>query len=100
MEPQNTPFSNKSSASSARTLWIYLVHQELVQDIFIRAVFGKRRSFGGGEEALPHPEPQQTEPVRIIHKEQDFIAAFSLNQVNVINYDLIDYVNCLYFKVK
>lgn len=81
LEPQNTPFSNKGSASSARMLWIYLVHQEPVQDIFIRAVFGKRRSFGGGEEALPQPEPQQPEPVRIIHKEQDFIAAFSLNQV-------------------
>lgn len=55
-----------------------------MQDIFIRAVFGKRRSFGGGgEEALPHPEPQQAEPVRIIHKEQDFIAAFSLNQVSL-----------------
>lgn len=80
LEPHNTPFSNKGSASSARMLWMYLVHQETVQEIFIRAVFGKRRSVGG-EEALPHPEPQQSEPVRIIHKEQDFIAAFSLNQV-------------------
>ncbi|CAH0558785.1 unnamed protein product [Brassicogethes aeneus] len=81
LEPQNTPFSNKSSASTARSLWIYLVHQEPVQDIFIRAVFGKRRSLTAMDDVLPNPEPA-LEPVRIIHKEQDSIAAFSLNQVN------------------
>lgn len=79
MEPQNTPFSNKSSASAARRFWMYLVHQEIVQDIFIRAVFGKRRSLSGGEESMPQLEQQQVEPVRIIHKEQDSIAAFALN---------------------
>lgn len=56
-----------------------------MQDIFIRAVFGKRRSLSGGEESLPHPEPPQSEPVKIIHKEQDSIAAFTLNQVNYKN---------------
>lgn len=56
------------------------MHQEAVQDIFIRAVFGKRRSFSMIDEVLPSPEPA-IEPVRIIHKEQDSIAAFSLNQV-------------------
>ncbi|XP_049821296.1 dmX-like protein 2 isoform X4 [Aethina tumida] len=81
LEPHNTPFTNKSSASSARFLWTYLVHQEPVQDIFIRAVFGKRRSLSVIDEVIPHPEPA-IEPVRIIHKEQDSIAAFSLNQVN------------------
>ncbi|KAJ8957603.1 hypothetical protein NQ314_006529 [Rhamnusium bicolor] len=80
LEPHNTPFSNKSSASAARNLWTYLVHQEAVQDIFIRAVFGKRRSSGVLDEVLPHPEPAALEPVRIIHKEQDSIAAFCLNQ--------------------
>lgn len=71
----------KSSATTARRLWTYLVHQESVQDIFIRAVFGKRRSLSALDEVLPHPEPTAPEPVRIIHKEQDSIAAFSLNQV-------------------
>ncbi|CAH1106016.1 unnamed protein product [Psylliodes chrysocephalus] len=82
LEPHNTPFSNKSSAAAARNLWIYLVRQELVQDIFIRAVFGKRRSSATMDELLPHPEPAVLEPVRIIHKEQDSIAAFCLNHVN------------------
>lgn len=80
LEPHNTPFVNKSAASAVRRLWIYLVHQDCVQDIFIRAVFGKRRSITAIDEVLPHPEPH-VEPVRIIHKEQDSIAAFSLNQV-------------------
>lgn len=60
------------------------MHQEPVQDIFIRAVFGKRRSLSALDEVLPHPEPSAPEPVRIIHKEQDSIAAFSLNQVDFI----------------
>ncbi|CAG9822471.1 unnamed protein product [Phaedon cochleariae] len=82
LEPHNTPFSGKSSAAAARHLWTYLVHQDMVREIFIRAVFGKRRSSGVLEEVLPHPEPAAAEPVRIIHKEQDSIAAFCLNQVN------------------
>ncbi|XP_050306486.1 dmX-like protein 2 isoform X3 [Anthonomus grandis grandis] len=82
LEPHNTPFSTKSSASSARMLWNYLVHQESVQEIFIRAVFGnKRRSTVALEEVIPHSEPS-LEPVRIIHKEQDCISAFSLNHQN------------------
>lgn len=45
LERQNTPFSPiKASAAPARRLWNYLVRQELVQDIFIRAVFGKKRA--------------------------------------------------------
>lgn len=44
LEKQNTPFSPiQSSAAPARRLWQYLVRQELVQDIFIRSVFGKKR---------------------------------------------------------
>ncbi|KAJ8919060.1 hypothetical protein NQ315_016967 [Exocentrus adspersus] len=82
LEPHNTPFSNKSSAGPARNLWTYLVHQESVQDIFIRAVFGKRRFSGAIDEVESPPEPAVIEPVRIIHKEQDSIAAFCLNQVN------------------
>lgn len=96
LEPQNTPFSNKSSANAAKRLWTYLVHQEIVQDIFIRAVFGKRRSLSFGEESLPQPEPPQQEPVRIIHKEQDSIAAFTLNQVSP--FLIVNAVGCGWMK--
>lgn len=45
LEKQNTPFSPiLGTASPARRLWNYLVRQETVQEIFIRAIFGKKKS--------------------------------------------------------
>ena len=70
------------------------MRQEQVQDIFIRAVFGKRKSVSstmdtpsvadGGKVTEDKGSDAGTtlpEPVRIIHKEQDSISAFCLNQV-------------------
>lgn len=102
------------SAAPARRLWSFLVRQEAVQEIFIRCVFGKKRSLstlldvghhvndgspalrGGANSSEEHkgattvdssgnPLP---EPVRIIHKEQDSISAFCLNQVRLALMDL------------
>lgn len=45
LEKHNTPFSPiQASAAPARRLWHFLVRQEPVQDIFIRSVFGKKRT--------------------------------------------------------
>ncbi|XP_031780869.1 dmX-like protein 2 isoform X2 [Nasonia vitripennis] len=102
LEKGNTPFNTRmASAAPANRLWCYLVRQESVQDIFIRAVFGKRRSLSsildtnhsGGDSATRGASSGEDkgsdsgttslpEPVRIIHKEQDSISAFCLNQVN------------------
>ncbi|KAL0271823.1 UNVERIFIED_CONTAM: hypothetical protein PYX00_008798 [Menopon gallinae] len=98
LEKSNTPFHpRQSSAAPARRLWCYLVRQEPVQDIFIRCVFGKKRSLstlldnvtfdnvkmnGGEERKHENGGVYLPEPVRIIHKEQDSISAFCLNQVN------------------
>ncbi|XP_046412753.1 dmX-like protein 2 isoform X1 [Neodiprion fabricii] len=99
LERGNTPFNTRmASAAPCNRLWCYLVRQELVQDIFIRAVFGKRRSLssvienshsaidgmsrGTGEDKGSDSSTNSLpEPVRIIHKEQDSISAFCLNQV-------------------
>lgn len=89
-----------ASAAPANRLWCYLVRQESVQDIFIRAVFGKRRSLSsildtnhsggdsvtrgatsGEDKGSDSGTTSLPEPVRIIHKEQDSISAFCLNQV-------------------
>lgn len=108
LEKSNTPFSPcLSSAAPARRLWNYLVRIELVQDIFIRAVFGKKKPsphltdntigsitnsandsgtpianesavVAGGQTQLQNIP----EPVRIIHKDQEQISAFCLNLVN------------------
>uniref|UniRef100_A0A182VT50 RAVE complex protein Rav1 C-terminal domain-containing protein n=1 Tax=Anopheles minimus TaxID=112268 RepID=A0A182VT50_9DIPT len=110
LERSNTPFSPCLSASApARRLWNYLVRIETVQEIFIRAVFGKKKSatnafestMGGGSASasindsgtpighenngsVPHHQHSQNipEPVRIIHKDQEQISAFCLNMVN------------------
>ncbi|KAG8230548.1 hypothetical protein J437_LFUL008371, partial [Ladona fulva] len=115
LDRYNTPFNSRlPSAAPARRLWSYLVRQEEVQDIFIRAVFGKKRSMlavlngGGGlgvggigdiqdskdstgvssgmsgaaSDVQGPSSMSLPEPVRIIHKEQDSITAFCLNEVS------------------
>lgn len=44
LEKENTPFSTATAAGPSRRLWNFLVRQEGVQDVFIRAVFGKKKS--------------------------------------------------------
>jgi len=95
-----------ASAASTNRLWCYLVRQELVQDIFIRAVFGKRRSLStilesnqsvvdgihrgtGEDKGSDSGTTSLPEPVRIIHKEQDSISAFCLNQVSDFDFFLV-----------
>ncbi|KAJ8668951.1 hypothetical protein QAD02_000210 [Eretmocerus hayati] len=99
LERGNTPFNTRlASAAPTNRLWCYLIRQESVQDIFIRAVFGKRRSVASmldthnGIDGLTRGASEDKgsdsgttslpEPVRIIHKEQDSISAFCLNQTN------------------
>lgn len=46
LEKTNTPFSPcAASANPTKRLWNFMVRQELCQDIFIRAIFGKRKTF-------------------------------------------------------
>ncbi|KAG8041870.1 hypothetical protein G9C98_007174 [Cotesia typhae] len=100
LEKENTPFNTRlANAAPVNRLWRYLVRQESVQDIFIRAVFGKHRSLsammdnsqsavdsatrsGSEDKGSDSGTTSLPEPVRIIHKEQDSISAFCLNQVN------------------
>lgn len=98
LEKSNTPFSSSSaSAAPARRLWNFLVRQEAVQDIFIRAIFGKRKqapveedfntrlsneNLQNDDDSSHGKSRQLPEPVRIIHKDQESILAFCLNRVN------------------
>lgn len=46
LEKNNTPFSPiAASAAPTRRLWNFMVRQEQCQDVFIRAIFGKRKTF-------------------------------------------------------
>lgn len=104
LEKHNTPFSTRSASAPARRLWNYLVRQENVQDVFVRAIFGKRRKIDTDNESLKrvnsdlnsvldagspgsgdHSHSQQNnlpEPIRIIHKEQESISAFCINNIS------------------
>ncbi|XP_053611658.1 dmX-like protein 2 isoform X3 [Plodia interpunctella] len=91
LEKHNTPFNScLYSAAPARRLWSYLVRQEAVQELFIRAVFSRKRAGAGAGAGASEPRAdagarargdELRSPVRIIHKEQDSIAAFCLNRV-------------------
>ncbi|XP_026493459.2 dmX-like protein 2 isoform X2 [Vanessa tameamea] len=81
LEKHNTPFNTALfSTAPAQRLWNFLVRQEQVQEVFIRAVFSRRRAAGEARSA-PARADDEHGPVRIIHKEQDSIAAFCLNRV-------------------
>jgi hypothetical protein len=85
LEPQNTPFAAKGHGLGAiKRLWRYLVHQERVQPIFIRYIFGKSRKTydtsgvkGGAsaEDSVSRAdEPLQEEAsgqLRVIYKDQE-----------------------------
>lgn len=113
LEKNNTPFSPiAASAAPTRRLWSFMVRQEQCQDIFIRAIFGKRKSFNFDQPTSLHTgnapsisnsvidfsqhsevggvnfsnkeqnHQQMAEPVRIIHKDQESISAFCINLTN------------------
>lgn len=104
LELNNTPFRTHNSTSrSAKRLWNYLVRQEIAQPIFIRYIFGKRKILGNeptnivfesqltsgvnaveadSEEPATNSNPLSLHPTRIVHKDQDMISAFCVNQSN------------------
>jgi hypothetical protein len=85
LEPQNTPFAAKGHGLGAiKRLWRYLVHQERVQPIFIRYIFGKSRKTydtsgvkGGAsaEDSVSRADEQLQEEasgqLRVIYKDQE-----------------------------
>lgn len=93
LQRYNTPFNNSSSSAfPVRRLWNFLVQQESVQDVFVRAIFGKYlasssiRNTNQQEDVLGKGEHTTSEtyfaePIRIIHKDQESITAFCINKV-------------------
>ncbi|XP_063708500.1 dmX-like protein 2 isoform X2 [Culicoides brevitarsis] len=101
LEKRNTPFKGNASGPAKR-LWNFLVKQEAVQDIFVRAIFGKRKTLISNTDTVPgttifetttndssvssisqnHNSLNTVEPVRIIHKDQESISAFCANPTN------------------
>ena len=101
LEPQNNPFlSIGSGLGPIKRLWRFLIHQESVQCLFIRYIFGKSKAPGPttrilvdrdeaetasrvGEESLNNFGGEEKDgKLKIIHKEQDNITAFCINKIN------------------
>ena len=100
LEPQNNPFpSIGSGLGPIKRLWRFLIHQESVQCLFIRYIFGKSKAPGSmnrvildrdegetaskvGEESVNNYGGEEKDGrLKIIHKEQDNITAFCINNI-------------------
>ena len=100
LEPHNNPFPTLGSGlGPIKRLWRFLIHQEPVQCLFIRYIFGKSKPAGAvtrvavekddgetasrvGEESLHNFAGDERDgKLKIIHKEQDNITAFCINKV-------------------
>uniref|UniRef100_A0A3B5MLN0 Dmx-like 2 n=1 Tax=Xiphophorus couchianus TaxID=32473 RepID=A0A3B5MLN0_9TELE len=101
LEPDNTPFKNKSHQSfPVRRLWHFLVKQEVLQEALIRYIFTKKRKQSEVSRRLKkrilvqfslikqnscNVEADLGYPggkAKIIHKESDIIMAFAINWAN------------------
>ncbi|XP_034672177.1 dmX-like protein 2 isoform X1 [Drosophila subobscura] len=91
LNKDNTPFVSGSSAGPIRRLWNYLVRQEPAQEVFIKSIFGKnmdghhhhhhtRGSQHDNEtdEGQSHSTSENTDHIRIIHKDHESILSFCL----------------------
>lgn len=93
LDPRNTPFlSSHPSALPAKRLWHYLVRKEYITEVFIRYIFKKKKvqTDDDPQQAMKshlrdmlQDHPPVREPMKIIHKEQESITAFCINQANL-----------------
>ncbi|VDI15900.1 Hypothetical predicted protein [Mytilus galloprovincialis] len=87
LNTNNTPFIDNNTTLAIKRLWFHLIRQECLKEIFLRYVFGKRKiqhHDSKGEQSLQSDslDSRIKEPMKIIHKEQDIITAFAINQAN------------------
>lgn len=87
LNKDNTPFLVNSSTGPIRRLWNYLVRQEPAQEVFIKAVFGKKLDYRTMTrdnvdcklESGSVNESDESEHIRVIHKDHEALLSFCLN---------------------
>ncbi|ESO00911.1 hypothetical protein HELRODRAFT_113035 [Helobdella robusta] len=85
MDSKNTPFLSKhKTAKPAKKLWTELVSKPQLQDIFIKYVFKSKKLPATAEITTSGFDNDYNEPMKIIHKDQDVITSFAINQVVVV----------------
>ncbi|CAL1529694.1 unnamed protein product [Lymnaea stagnalis] len=87
LNPENTPYESTRAALPIKRLWLYLVKQDKLKETFVRYVYRKRKEPEDSEMASMKTsssdyEQQVKEPMKIVHKEQDIITSFAINQAN------------------
>ncbi|KAL3867333.1 hypothetical protein ACJMK2_044544 [Sinanodonta woodiana] len=83
--PSNNPFINCHATLPIKRLWFHLVKHEELKDCFLRYIFRKRKmeqdDLQTEDSNVDGTEMQRQKlPMKIIHKEQDIITSFALNQ--------------------
>lgn len=89
LNKDNTPFVSGSAAGPIRRLWNYLVRQEPAQEVFIKSIFGKNmepstrsshhtQHDNETDEGQSHSTNENTDQIRIIHKDHESILSFCL----------------------
>ncbi|KAL8625455.1 hypothetical protein ACOMHN_018600 [Nucella lapillus] len=86
LSAENTPFVNTPATLPVKRLWLHLVHQKNLQDVFIRYVYKlPNRHITSDEESMrtgSSDEPRLQDPMKVVHKEQEIITSFAINQPN------------------
>ncbi|XP_069136751.1 dmX-like protein 2 [Argopecten irradians] len=87
LQPQNSPFTDSHVCLPIKRLWFHLLKQSSLKDVFLRYIYRKKKIPQMEESVSQSDGPDGSvkikDPMKIIHKEQDIITAFALNQDNV-----------------
>uniref|UniRef100_A0A5S6QMQ8 WD_REPEATS_REGION domain-containing protein n=1 Tax=Trichuris muris TaxID=70415 RepID=A0A5S6QMQ8_TRIMR len=79
LEPSNTPFSSGvRSTLPVRRLWLFLVRQEHLMDVFIKCIFKSKSAAKIGEVTASSGSCQYSEAFKVIQREHDPITAFAI----------------------
>ncbi|OWA51395.1 DmX-like protein 2 [Hypsibius exemplaris] len=89
LDPDNTPFqTDKPSALPIKRLWTYLIHQDYLQETFVKFMFKRRRADLPSLDTIAELTAAEDTPkmardaIRIVHKDQDIVTAFAVNRAN------------------
>ncbi|XP_076465247.1 dmX-like protein 2 isoform X2 [Babylonia areolata] len=86
LSAENTPFVNSPATLPVKRLWLHLVHQKSLQDVFLRYVYKQsHKHISSDEESMrtgSSDEPRLQDPMKVVHKEQEIITSFAVNQPN------------------
>ncbi|XP_070175544.1 dmX-like protein 2 isoform X2 [Littorina saxatilis] len=86
LKAEHTPFVNSVATLPVKRLWFHLLRQEHLQDIFLRYVYRRPHTHINSDDDSMRTgssdEPRLQDPMKVVHKEQDIITSFAINQAN------------------